>query len=102
MSTRLSVVPYNVASEVPGFGYTLTNLESGAIGGVQTGFSIQDKYWVIRFGYRIPIGLGPIAISVVTQDVLVQFLNNLIPIDIGGGLSLLLEPNLHLLSLKKR
>ena len=102
MSTRLSVVPYNVASEVPGFGYTLTNLESGAIGGVQTEFSIQDKYWVIRFGYRIPIGLGPIAISVVTQDVLVQFLNNLIPIDIGGGLSLLLEPNLHLLSLKTR
>jgi len=102
MSTRLSVVPYNVASETPGFGYTLTNLESGAIGGVQTEFSIQDKYWVIRFGYRIPIGLGPIAISVVTQDVLVQFLTNLIPINIGDGLSLLLEPNLHLLSLKTR
>jgi len=102
MSTRLSVVPYNVASETPGFGYTLTNLESGAIGGIQTEFSIQDKYWVIRFGYRIPIGLGPIAISVVTQDILVQFLNNLIPIDIGDGLSLLLEPSLHLFSLKTR
>jgi hypothetical protein len=102
MSTRLSVVPYNVASEIPGFGYTLTNLESGAIGGVQTEFSIQDKYWVIRFGYRIPIGLGSIAISVVTQDVLVQFLDNLIPIDIGNGLSLLLKPSLNSFSLKTR
>jgi hypothetical protein len=102
MSARLSVVPYNVASEIPGVGYRLTNLETGAIGGVQTEFSIRDRYWVIRFGYRIPIGLGPIAISVTTEDTLVQFLNNLIPIDIGGGLSLLLEPSLRLLSLKSR
>lgn len=95
----LDVTPYGVASELTGFGYRLTNLEIGAIGGIQSEFSLKDQYWVVRFGYRIPIGFGRIGVSVVTQDILPQFLTNLVPIDVGAGLSLLLNPDQKLFTL---
>lgn len=95
----LNVTPYGVASELTGFGYRLTNLETGAVGGIQSEFFLEDQYWVVRFGYRIPVGFGRIGISVVTQDILPQFLTNLVPIDVGAGLSLLLNPNQNLFTL---